>query len=223
MRQTAHLILILLLGSLSACRFQVPLQGDSAVSPQPTTPSPTPEDPTANPTQTQRPEVSSETIQVEGTPVQLSLTLLNEPELPFTTYVPTRDFVTDIVESDTDTSIVFYSNLGGTVNESAYVRIVLPKRSTTYADVRNRILGDRGLLTQNRWQITDRTNVVVYPWAQEQIMFRSAAVDETTVGKIFMGEHNGRGFYVLMHYPVEYTEGFDPRAMVILDELKFRE
>lgn len=227
-RKTAHFSLILLLCSLFACGQQTaPFDSvSSSESPSPlSSSSPSSDAATDAPaaTETQRPEVSSTTIQVEGTSVDLSLKRFEDPQLPFVTYVPANDFVTDIVSGEKMPSVTFYSNLGGQVNEAAQVRIVLMERSKSAADLQDAILGKEGLLAQQKWQIADRTEVVIYPWATEQIRFRSTVANQSTVGQIFLGEHEGQPFYIVIRYPIEYAEGFEPRAMVILDELKFRE
>lgn len=226
-RKTAHISLFLLLVSLLACGKQTATSdsGNPSESPSPiVSSSPSSDTSTEQPTATatQRPEVSSTTIQVEGTTVDLSLNRVEDPQLPFTTYVPASDFVTDIITGSKTPSVAFYSNLGGQVNEAAQVRIVMMERSKKLADLQEAILGKEGLLAQQKWQIADRTEVVTYPWAVEQIRFRSTIANQSTVGQIFLGEHEGQPFYVVIRYPIEYAEGFEPRAMVILDELMFR-
>ncbi|MBD2082498.1 hypothetical protein [Leptolyngbya sp. FACHB-17] len=50
--------------------------------------------------------------------------------------------------------------------------------------------------------------------------------EESTIPKIFshayIGEIDGRAFYVILYYPREYGDGFSPRADVILKNLKGR-
>lgn len=111
----------------------------------------------------QRPEFSSEKIEIEGQPTELALKLFTEPELPYSTYVPINEFVTDIQETDQATVVTHYVNFGGTLNENAYMRIVLPKRPTTVEALQEQILGEEGLMASQNWQITDRTDVVVWP------------------------------------------------------------
>ncbi len=170
----------------------------------------------------QRPEFSSEQIEIEGQPTELALKLFTEPELPYSTYVPIDEFVTDVQETEQATVVTHYANFGGTLNENAYIRVVLPKRSTTVETIQEQILGEEGLLASRNWQITDRTDVVVWPWAREDIHYRSSDADDNSAGEILIGEHEGQGFYILSHYPIEYTEGFEPRAMVLINELQFK-
>lgn len=169
----------------------------------------------------QRPEFSSEQIEIEGEPVELALKLFAEPELPYSTYIPIDEFVTDIQETEQATVVTHYANFNDTLNENAYMRVVFPKRATTVEALQEQILGEEGLLASQNWQITDRTDVVVWPWAREYIHFLSTNPDENMAGQILIGEHEGQGFYILSHYPIEYTEGFEPRAMVLINELQF--
>lgn len=170
----------------------------------------------------QRPEFSSEQIEIEGQPTELTLKLFTEPELPYSTYLPIDEFVTDIQETDQATVVTHYANFGGTLNENAYIRVVLPKRSTTVETLQEQVLGEEGLMASQNWQITDRTDVVVWPWAREYIHYLSSDADQNSAGEILIGEHEGQGFYILSHYPIEYTEGFEPRAMVLINELQFK-
>jgi hypothetical protein len=43
------------------------------------------------------------------------------------------------------------------------------------------------------------------------------------IGAIYIGEDKGKAFYILTHYPAEYSDGFEPRSAVILENLQFRE
>ncbi len=170
----------------------------------------------------QRPEFSSEQLEIEGQPTELTLKLFAEPELPYSTYMPINEFVTDIQETDQATVVTHYANFGGTLNENAYIRVFLPDRPTTVEDLQEQILGEEGLMASRSWQITDRTNVVVWPWAREYIHFLSSNTDENSAGQILIGEHEGQGFYIVSHYPIEYMEGFEPRAMILINELQFK-
>lgn len=215
--------LLVVLG-LSACEEQLAERDRDTSLPSPTTESPSAAVP-ANTTSTgsQRPEFSSAQVEIEGMPTEVNLKLFNQPDLPFTTYLPSGEFVADMEQSDRAQVVTYYANFGGTVDESAYVRVVLPERSVSVADLQEQILGEAGLMASRNWQITDRTDVVVRPWTREQIEFRSSDADDNVAGQIFIGEReDGQAFYVVMHYPMEYAEGFVPRAMLIIDELKFQ-
>lgn len=174
-----------------------------------------------------RPEVTTKTITVEGEPLELTLRLFSDEAAPFTTYVPTAEFVTDVEPESDRTVVTFYANFGGEVNQEVFLQVVTPKTNSgllpldqAEASLAEQIMGESGLLVTNSWQLVDYTDVVIYEWAAEHIQFRSVLPNETITGHIYIGNYNNQEFYVLIHYPAEYAEGFDPRADIILEELK---
>jgi len=40
------------------------------------------------------------------------------------------------------------------------------------------------------------------------------------VGDVYLGEQNGKAFYVISQFPVEYGDGFPPRSDLILQHLE---
>jgi hypothetical protein len=39
---------------------------------------------------------------------------------------------------------------------------------------------------------------------------------------VFIGEYNGKAFWAVQHYPVEFGDGFEPLAGKILSNLQLR-
>ncbi|NEQ26537.1 MAG: hypothetical protein F6K28_47415, partial [Microcoleus sp. SIO2G3] len=76
------------------------------------------------------------------------------------------------------------------------------------------------LVASNRWQVVNPSEEVPYSWAKERIVFREGMTSENIMGDVYIGESNGKAFYVITHYPAEYAEGFGPRADLILKNLQ---
>jgi hypothetical protein len=155
--------------------------------------------------------------------MEIPLKLFDEAPLPFLTYVPVKEFQSETQSSPQGTEVYFYFSPTGVKDTQAYVQILIPTGSADVNTDRDSILGEQGLLARQGWELVDRTNVVSYPWAKEKLVYRQRNGNTTTVGSIFIGEHNGRAFYVLTHYPAEYADGFEPRSTVVIENIQFRE
>jgi hypothetical protein len=197
----------------------------TATSPSPTAPpSQSPLDTGASARDSRdRPDTRVMPMTIEGQIVELELQLFNKSPLPFTTYVPKRDFQNEVDDSGQGTVAQFFFSPKGKKDKAAYVQIFLPDQQTTVQDMRELLIGENGLLSANRWQLVDRTDIVSYPWAREKLIYQQKAGKQNFIGSIYIGEHEGRSFYALTHYPAEYMDGFEPRSTIMLENLQFRD
>jgi hypothetical protein len=161
------------------------------------------------------------TMNLEGEAREVELRLFEHEALPFTTYYPAKSFTPEVSSSKAGVRVRFYFSPTGTKDEDAYISFFLPSRSTNLAAMQDLILGDRGLLADNQWELLDRTNIVSYGWAEEKMLYQHQAGSELAVGAIYVGEEEGQTFYTLTHYPVEYGDGFEPRSNIILENVQF--
>ncbi len=165
-------------------------------------------------------------LSIEGQSVEVELKLFDLADVPFTTYVPAKDFQSDVGGSGEGQGIRFYFSPTGKKDKDAYVQMFMPSSPNTVEDIRQLILGDAGVMASNQWELVDRTDVISYPWAKEKLTYQQQTQDmagEMIVGAIYIGEDKGKAFYILTHYPAEYADGFEPRSAVILENLQFRE
>jgi hypothetical protein len=165
-------------------------------------------------------------LSIEGQPVEVELKLFNLAALPFTTYVPTKDFQSNVSGSGEGQGVRFYYSPTGKKDESAYVQMFMPSSPNSVEDIRQLILGDQGVMASNQWELVDRTDVISYPWAKEKLTYQQqtqSTAGAMVIGAIYIGEDKGNAFYILTHYPAEYSDGFEPRSAVILENLQFRE
>jgi hypothetical protein len=159
---------------------------------------------------------------VDGKAVELELHLFNQATLPFTTYVPIKDFQNEVNSSNQGTVAQFFFTPKAQKKSSAYVQIFLPAQQTSIEEMRDLLMGDRGLLSSNNWQLVDRTDIVSYPWAREKLIYQQRTGNQNFLGAIYIGENQGRSFYALTHYPTEYSDSFEPRSTVMLENLQFK-
>jgi hypothetical protein len=170
-----------------------------------------------------RPETRVMPMTIEGQVIEMELRLFDQSPLPFTTYVPTKDFQNKVDRSDQGTVAEFVFSPGGKKDENAYVQIFLPARQTSVEEMRDLLLGDQGLLTTNNWELVDRTDIVSYPWAREKLIYQQQIDKQAFLGSIYIGNYQGHSFYALTHYPAEYIDGFEPRSTIMLENLQFRD
>jgi hypothetical protein len=180
------------------------------------TPTPTATQTSYNST-TNRPATKTDTISIEGEKVPVTLRLYDQYSNLFTTYFPEKDFLVEGVSSGEGTGVKFTANFGGNRNDNAYVQVSFLNDFQTLERLRNFVNGKNGLIASNRWQLGESTQKVGYAWAIERIAFRQG---NNIVGNLYLGQQNGRVFYVITHYPVEYGDGFPPRADLILKNLQ---
>ncbi|MCU0523652.1 MAG: hypothetical protein MUF72_02385 [Elainella sp. Prado103] len=170
----------------------------------------------------ERPDTRVMPMAIEGQVVEMELKLFDQLPLPFTTYFPVRDFQSEVSNSEQGMVAQFTFSVKGQKNEAAYVQIFLPAQRTSIEEMQGLLLDERGLLATNHWQLIDRTEIVSYPWAREKLIYQQQSGQQTYVGSIYIGDYEGRSFYALTHYPVEYMDGFEPRSTVMLENLQFR-
>jgi hypothetical protein len=166
---------------------------------------------------TNRPATKTDTITVEGEKVPVTLRLYDQYSNLFTTYFPEKDFLAEGSSSGEGTGVRFIANFGGNRNDNAYVHVAFLNDFKTLDQLKSFVNGDKGLIASNKWQVVERTQEVPYAWAQEKIVFSQG---KNIVGNVYLGQQNGKVFYVITHYPVEYGDGFPPRADLILKNLQ---
>jgi len=169
-----------------------------------------------------RPDARILPVNVEGKLTEIELKLFDQPPLPFTTYVPVKDFTSEVGASDEGTGVRFYYSPKGMKSDEAYIHIFLPTQSISVAEMQAQLMGNGGLLANNGWELSDRTDIVSYAWAREKLIYQQRTPDKTFVGSIYIGEQSGKAFYAFTHCPIEFRNVFEPRSTVVLESLQFR-
>jgi len=155
-----------------------------------------------------RPETTTATISVEGTdePVDLRLVRFDVFDLPFSTYVP-ADW-TDTVLGSGEGAAAFMATGDGP--DRAFVSLFVPSEP-------NR----EGIVGMARAAVGSRGALVpldgAEPWVDEGYSFSGAE----EAGSVRVGSHAGVPFYVLQVHPLDWGDGFGPRAALVRDRLRW--
>jgi hypothetical protein len=164
-----------------------------------------------------RPATKTTTISVEGEKVPVTLKLYDQYSNLFTTYFPDKEFLVEGGSSGEGTGVRFIANFGGSRNENAYVHVAFLNNFKTLGQLKSFVNGKNGLIASNKWRVVNRNQKVAYTWAKEKIVFSQG---KNIVGNVYLGQQNGKVFYVITQFPVEYGDGFPPRADLILQNLQ---
>lgn len=170
--------------------------------------------------ESKRPSTKTDTISIEGEKSQVTLKLYDELSQVFTTYFPDNDFVAESASSGADTGSIFYYNVDGTKNKDVYVSVSFPTWANNAEQLERLLTAKGGLVQRNQWQMENRTKDVPYSWAREKIVYKEPGSSQNIVAEVYIGEDNGKAFYVITRYPAEYGDGFGPRADFILKNLQ---
>jgi hypothetical protein len=201
-------------------RASIPTTSEQSTAPSPVaTPNTQPEQ-TPDTTQVStKPSTKTDTISIEGEKSEVTLKLYDELSQIFTTYFPKDDFVAESASSGADTGSIFYYNVDGNKNKDVYVSISFPTWANNAEQLERLLTAKGGLVQKNQWQMENRTKDVPYSWAKEKILYKQPGSEQNILAALYIGEANGKVFYVITRYPAEYGDGFAPRADFILKNL----
>jgi hypothetical protein len=167
------------------------------------------------PAASSRPVTKRVGVSIEGTIDTMDLHLVRSPEgwaPPFSTYRP-ADMLNESASSGEGDGMRFIANFGGVRNDDAFVHVFIYPATATEAEVRRRtdaFVGDRPE------RVTEARR---YTWTLLERPFSGRSKrGERTSGWIGLGQHAGRWFHIASEYPLEYGDGFGPRAAHILEE-----
>lgn len=204
-------------------RATIPAPSEQSTAPSPAaTPNNQPEETPDTTQASTRPSTKTDTINIEGEESEVTLKLYDELSQVFTTYFPKDDFVAESASSGADTGNIFYYNVDGNKNRDVYVSISFPTGANNAEQLERLLTAKGGLVQKNQWQMEERTKDVPYSWAKEKIIYKQPGSEDNLLVQLYMGEANGKVFYVITHYPAEYGDGFAPRANFILDNLEVK-
>jgi hypothetical protein len=153
-------------------------------------------------------------ILVEGMREPMTYRLYRSPEsfpLGFETYLP-ADMAPGSVASGEGEAIRFVPTFGDPLAEPGGLSITVPSGELSATDARRLVREIAAGIGS-----VERVTGGGFTWALEEYRFQG----ETLVGRVALGRHDGRYFYVTTAYPVEMGDGFGPRAHRILGEWRW--
>lgn len=171
---------------------------------------------------TERPITRTDTVSLEGMREPMALRLFRTPEnfpLPFTAYVP-EDM--DPRADASDGTAHFTAEFGGVRNEDAFVHLFVFPEGTplpeAVATARGYTAGRSGIpVSRGVEPVTDDNPPPDLDWALESFRFHYQGAGPWYAGAVAVGRHDQRHFMIVRHYPVEYADGFGPRAGLVLE------
>lgn len=206
---TGAILLVTTLGCATSAQNQ--LSSENSVTPAPTAIQ------LSYNSKANRPATKTATISIEGEKSPITLRLYNQYSDLFSTYFPEKDFIAEGSSSGEGTGVRFIANFGGSKNDNAYIHVAFLNDLKNLNQLRSFINGKNGLIASNGWRAVSRSQKVAYPWAKEKIVFSKG---KDIVGDVYLGQQNGKVFYVILQFPVAYGDGFPPRADLILQNLQ---
>ncbi len=109
------------------------------------------------------------------------------------------------------------------------MQVFFPRENLSVDQVRQFLVGNRGIFGVNGWQRVERGSGDSYAeyaystWLRDLILFKPRTNPQNIAGTAYIGEVGGRTFYAIAQYPREYADGFTPNADVILKNIKGKE
>ncbi|MGQ0813149.1 MAG: hypothetical protein ACT4O1_01635 [Gemmatimonadota bacterium] len=151
------------------------------------------------------PQQKRDSIRIEGTTEPITLRLIQPPSAspPFYTYMPT-DMAFEAASSGEGDGYYFYTNFGGNRNEDAYLLLFVFPTGATEADAGQRV----------RMYVESRGA----PASADRKSFTFKRGGRLYAAGIELRRHGSRYYYLARQYPIEYADGFGPRAQKIIDE-----
>ena len=153
-----------------------------------------------------RPATDTGVVTLEGTDEEVALRLVRYPDLPapFSTYLP--DGWTDGVSRDGDSPSVRFSTSG-------------PSPATLSVSFVSS--GVEAAIEAARATTVGTDDVRPLEGAEPWVRFGRSFVVGGAYGSVRVGEHEGAAFVVREAVPFERGDGFYPRAMLVLDRLRW--
>jgi hypothetical protein len=159
-----------------------------------------------------------DTIYIEGMPEPVQLQLVESPAIfpmPFTTYIPPGFRFEEIRRGD-QPEVRFVAEFGGQRNSDAFLEIAAYPTGLTLEAAEERARhaadADARLLPAASSDI---------PWAIREWRSTKRRDAGEVVARVILGRQGDRFFQMRIRHPVEYAEGFGPRAAIVLQEWRW--
>lgn len=165
----------------------------------------------------ERPDTVEGVINLEGSREPMTYHLYRSPAdfpLSFSTYVP-ADMQAEEVDGDGERAVRFVAVFGGVRNEGMYVGARFP-----LAALPTEVARERAREIAEELGTVEPAGEGAPAWALESLRFSG---EGGSVGRVSLGRHGSRYFFVVTRYPAEAGDGFGPRAARILDEWRWAE
>lgn len=165
--------------------------------------------------------VKPDTLYVEGMPEPVTLQLYTVEQVPVATYFPQHDFEPEVVVSAEGTGVHFVASFGGVRNDDAWMRLFFPAPHSVLndADQLQALVEEPGGLAEiEGFALEEREPGEPCPMASRMWM---VSTDDSRAGFMCVSSRGDRWLLAMAAHPLEYGDGFGPRAAVVLRELRW--
>ncbi|WP_110926786.1 hypothetical protein [Bacillus massiliglaciei] len=171
-----------------------------------------------------RPKEKSDTIQLEGIEESFQFILHDSPRLGFSTYI-VQDLLVEEESSEEGNTMNVYANFAGQKNKDARVQIFAKSAGTNLTAEEQTELAKEAVKSDG-FKIEERTDNRPnrFSWSESEFdIAKENSNEHTIVGTVSIFQHSGRYYYAIVHYPVEFEEGFIPRIVKMFEEMEWYE
>jgi hypothetical protein len=180
---------------------------------------PTPAADSVMPVTKDRPETKSDNLSIEGMNEVRRFNLVKSDSLGFSTYI-TDDLVAEPLSTDKGDALYIYTNYVGKLNKNVFVRFYSPGNltETTVEEMSKSAEQD---LKSEGYKVEKVLDTNMYFYADSEVELKGEMKDETGTKycKMSIFRHEGRIYSIMVQYPMEFAEGFEPRVKKMLDEI----
>ena len=177
---------------------------------------------TCAPKETELPAVIETVYMIEGIQEKMNLHLFYDPEILFYTYYP-EDMVVEKLFSEDKNTVNFIARFGGVIDPAAYLSITVYRKGLFKSpdSFLEYLMADSGTLTlcDLRWLKPVDKVEQQYGWAIQEYLFG----DDEFVCALYAGEYTDHFYYLKTRYPIEYGDGFHPRADLIIAHFTWKD
>lgn len=166
------------------------------------------------------PDHKPDTLTIEGMPEPVTLRLFHRQGLPVATYYPEGDFDPEVVTSAQGSAIHFVASFGGSRNENASIRLFFPFNLSPLNDpsqLETLFVEPDGLADIEGYSIASTSGSASCPAARHTW---SLEADDGRIGFACIANQDDNWYLAIASYPAEYGDGFGPRALPIIRELR---
>ena len=167
-----------------------------------------------------RPATLQTEITLEGTAEPITLQRFDWAAAPrpqaFSTYVPQ-----DMVVRPSGRAVRFVANFGGVLQPQAYLEVVFLPTGISQAQAAAAAARSLPGVAQRPGRAPAQRQ---FDWslAEYDFSYRTKGGSQVTAFTA-LGRHAGRYFRLTMHHPLEYGDGFPPRADLIVQHWRWRD
>lgn len=154
--------------------------------------------------------VKKDVVEIEGMPEEMTFFFVENEHLNISTYYPE-----DLIVNNEESKLMFYANFNGKEERAAYVEII-GMNASAVSNEQTDVVFD---MFQDYAISEKQKNDFTFPFSEQEYKIEKGDY----VGVVSLYQHDDKLFRITIHCPLEYEEGFIPRAIKTISEIEFQE